>query len=102
MRRWGTEVGSRMGGRPAPDPNLHVVGRLNVIDAVPPGFSPTINHLVGVARSAGMADATPRTIHYWRSLDLISPPVRYGRGYRYPLASLAEADGLARWRRRRM
>jgi hypothetical protein len=76
------------------------VARPTVIETAPPGFSPTINDLVGVARGAGRADAKPRTIRYWRSLGLISPPVRYGREYRYPLAALAEVDGLARWGRR--
>ncbi len=79
---------------------MHVLAYATVTQPVPPDFSPTIDDLVEVARGAGKTDAQPRTIRYWRSLDLVSPPTRHGRGYRYPLPALAEVDGLARWGRR--
>jgi len=58
---------------------------------------PTIDDLAAVARAAGKGDADGRTIRYWVSRKLLDPPVRVGRGYRYPLRAVGQADTLARW-----
>jgi hypothetical protein len=68
-----------------------------VIDVMDNTFLPTIDDLVLVARAGGERDATGRTIHYWRSRDLVSKPSRDANGYHYPLAALGEVDGIVRW-----
>jgi hypothetical protein len=61
---------------------------------------PAIDDLVEVARAAGRADASRRTIHYWVSERLVCRPHRAGRAYRYPLVSIGQVDTLARRNRR--
>lgn len=68
-----------------------------VIGVMDNTFLPTIDDLVLVARAGGKRDATGRTIHYWRSRDLVSKPSRDANGYHYPLAALGEVDGVVRW-----
>lgn len=64
---------------------------------VSPKLTPTIDELVLIARKAGRADATRRTIRYWVSKQLVRPPKREGRNFLYPAVATGQVDALARW-----
>ncbi len=57
---------------------------------------PSIDDLVAIARSAGRARTTKRTICHWVERDLVDGPVRLGRDPRYPLRTVGQVDTLAR------
>jgi len=63
-------------------------------------LGPTIDDLVEAARVAGQPEASRRTIRYWVSRGIVSPPARTGREWRYPLRSLGEVEAVTRWRLR--
>jgi hypothetical protein len=67
------------------------------IPETPTAFLRTIEDLIKVARDAGRPDASARTIRGWRDRHRISEPSRHRRELRYPLAALAEVDGIVRW-----
>jgi DNA-binding transcriptional MerR regulator len=63
-------------------------------------LGPTIDDLVETARAAGLSEASKRLIRYWVSRGLVSPPVRSGRAWLYPLRAIGEVDAVIRWRQR--
>jgi DNA-binding transcriptional MerR regulator len=63
-------------------------------------LGPTIDELVTLARAAGQLRASRRTIRYWVSRGLVSPPARSGRHWLYPLRAFGEIDAVTRWRHR--
>jgi hypothetical protein len=74
-----------------------LTGEMSSKPSAPPVRRPTIDDLVAVAQAAGKANAGRRSIRNWVSQGLLDAPLRIGRGYRYPLRAVGQADTLARW-----
>ena len=74
-----------------------LTGEMSSKPSAPPVRRPTIDDLVAVAQAAGKANAGRRSIRNWVSQGLMDAPRRVGRGYRYPLRAVGQADTLARW-----